>query len=160
MNKVPSYHKWTRQIFATTVYCCICSSLLHTAMPQGQSVSCAVQWIVVHLSTTMSIDEISGYVDLSNQKVWDILGHFKRTGDVNVPKHKCPTLHRSLQDEDIQVLLMLNCLATLTYAMKHLFNTLSSTPDLYLDELWLELQERNGVSVSSGEHLTEYEEGV
>jgi hypothetical protein len=43
---------------------------------------------------------------------------------------------------------MLNCLATLTYTMKHLFKTLSSTPDLYLDELRLELQERHGVSVS------------
>ena len=43
---------------------------------------------------------------------------------------------------------MLNCLATLIYAMKHLFNTLSSTLDLYLDELQLELQERHGVSVS------------
>ena len=96
----------------------------------------------------MPIDEISGYVDLSNWKVWDILGHFKRTGDINVPKHEQPTLHESLQDEDIQVLLMLNCLATLTYAMKHLFNTLSSTPDLYLDELWLELQKKHGVSVS------------
>ena len=32
--------------------------------------------------------------------------------------------------------------------MKHIFKTLSSTPDLYLDELWLELQERHGVSVS------------
>jgi transposase len=36
----------------------------------------------------------------------------------------------------------------LNYAMKHLFNTLSSTPDLYLDELQLELQEKHGVSVS------------
>ena len=32
--------------------------------------------------------------------------------------------------------------------MKHLFKTLSNTPDLYLDELRLELQERFGVSVS------------
>ena len=33
-------------------------------------------------------------------------------------------------------------------AIKHLFKTLSNTPDLYLDELRLELQERLGVSVS------------
>ena len=32
--------------------------------------------------------------------------------------------------------------------IKHLFKTLSSTPDLYLDELQLELQEKFGVSVS------------
>jgi hypothetical protein len=51
----------------------------------------------------MSDDEISGYVDLSNQKVQDILAHFKKTGDINVPKCEQPTLHKSLQDEDIQV---------------------------------------------------------
>ena len=51
----------------------------------------------------MSTDEISGYTDLSDRKVWDILAHFKETGDVNVPKREWPTLHKSLQDEDIQV---------------------------------------------------------
>lgn len=45
--------------------------------------------------------------------------------------------------------LVLNYLVTTrTCAIKHLFNTLSSTPDLYLDELRLELQERLGVTVS------------
>jgi transposase len=33
-------------------------------------------------------------------------------------------------------------------SIKHLFNTLNTAPDLYLDELRLELQERLGVSVS------------
>ena len=37
----------------------------------------------------------------------------------------------------------------MTCDIKHLFNTLSSAPDLYLDELQLELQERLGVSVST-----------
>lgn len=129
-------------LFATTVYCC---SLLCTTMPQGQAISYAVQWIVVHLSAIMSVDEISGFVDLSNWKVQNILGHIKRTGDINVPKHQWLTLHKSLQDEETGVLLYVKLLC---HTMKHLFNTLSSTPDLYLNELWLELQERCGMSVS------------
>jgi hypothetical protein len=95
-RKVPSYHKWTAQTYG---------SLLRTtaAMPQGQAVSESVQWIVVRLGATMSVDEISGYVDLGDRKVRDILAHFKKTGGVNVPKRERPTLHKSLQDEDIQV---------------------------------------------------------
>ena len=72
-------------------------------MPQGQAVPESIQWIVVRLSATTPVDEISGYVDLSNRKVRGILAHFKKTGDVNVPKRERPTLHKSLQDEDIQV---------------------------------------------------------
>jgi hypothetical protein len=72
-------------------------------MPRGQAVSESIQWIVVRLSAAMSIDEISGYTDLSDRKVRDILAHFNKSGDINVPKRERPTLHKSLQDEDIQV---------------------------------------------------------
>ena len=44
--------------------------------------------------------------------------------------------------------LLLNFLLMLTCDIKYLFNTLSTAPDLYLDELRLELQERLGVLVS------------
>ena len=36
-------------------------------------------------------------------KIRDTLAHFKANGDVNVLKRQRPTLHRSLQDESIQV---------------------------------------------------------
>jgi len=76
-------------------------SLLHTTnMPQGQAVSESIQWIVVHLSAAMSTDEISGYTNLSDCKVWDILVNFNKTGDIGVLKHKQPTLHKSLWGED------------------------------------------------------------
>ena len=74
-----------------------------TTMPQGQAIPESIQWIIIRLSTAMSIDEICGYTDISNRKVRDILAHFKKTGDVNIPKHQRPTIHISLQDEDIQV---------------------------------------------------------
>jgi transcription initiation factor IIE alpha subunit len=76
-------------------------------MPQGQAVPESIQWIVVRLSTAMTIDEICGYTDISNQKVRDIIAHFKTTGDINIQKCKRSTPHISLQDEDIQVLFTL-----------------------------------------------------
>ena len=120
-------------------------------MTRGQPVSDAIQWTIIRLSVAMPMHEISGYTDTSVRKIRDILAHFKRTGGIKSSKREMPTIHKSLQDEDIQVPgynLLLNRLLTLTCDIKHLFNTLSSAPDLYLDELRLELQERCGVSVS------------
>jgi len=72
-------------------------------MPRGQAVSEAVQWIIVRLNTAISSEEIAMYTDLNERKVRDILAYFKKTGEVNVPKRERPTLHRSLQDDNIQV---------------------------------------------------------
>ena len=72
-------------------------------MTQGQAVSEKVQWITIRLSATMPPHEISGYTDISVSKIYGILAHFKKTGDINISKRERPTLHRSLQDEDIQV---------------------------------------------------------
>ena len=72
-------------------------------MPHGKPVSEEVQWIIVQLGTVMSPQDIAMYTDLSKRKVRDTLTHFKTNGDVNIPKRQRPTLHRSLQDESIQV---------------------------------------------------------
>ena len=72
-------------------------------MPQGKTVSEAVQWIIVHLNTAMSTEEIAMYTDLSERKVREVIAHFQKTGDVNIPKRQKPTLHWSLQDGSIQV---------------------------------------------------------
>ena len=117
-------------------------------MPQGQAVSEAIQWTVIRLSATMPSHEISGYTDISDRKIRDIIAHFNKTGDIKGSKRERPTLHRSLQDEDIRVYFNFELLRYANYTIKHLFNTLSSTPDLYLDELRLELQEKFGVSVA------------
>ena len=91
--------------------------------------------------------EISGYTDISDRKVRDIITHFNKTG-INGSKHEQLTLHKSLQDKDIQVCFNFELLSCANCTIKHLFNTLNNTPDLYLDELRLELQEKFGVSVS------------
>jgi hypothetical protein len=72
-------------------------------MTRGQPVSESIQWIIIRLSATMSSHEISGYTDTSDRKICDILAHFKKTGGIKSSKRETPTIHRSLQDEDIQV---------------------------------------------------------
>ena len=75
----------------------------HHTMTQGQAVPESIQWIIIRLSATMPAHEISGYTDISDRKVRDILAHFKNTGSIIVSKCEKATLHKSLQDEDIQV---------------------------------------------------------
>lgn len=70
---------------------------------RGQPVSEDIQWTIIRLSATMPSHEISGYTDISDRKIRDILSHFKKTGDIKSSKRGTPTLHKSLQEEDIQV---------------------------------------------------------
>ena len=72
-------------------------------MTQGHPVSEAIQWTIIRLSIATPSHEISGYTDISDRKVRDILAHFKKTGDIKSSKRETPTLHKSLQEEDIQV---------------------------------------------------------
>ena len=117
-------------------------------MARGKAVSEAIQWTVICLSATMPSHETSGYTDISDRKIRDIIAYFRTTGGIKCSKREQPTIHKSLQDEDIQVYSNFELLGYANLAIKHLFNTLNSTPDLYLDELWLELQEKFGVLVS------------
>jgi hypothetical protein len=74
-----------------------------------------------------------------------------RKQEVSSPQSvKCQpfTNHFKKRTFRYNLLLTRNCLHTLTCDIKHLFNNISIAPDLYLDELRLELQERLGVSVS------------
>ena len=116
-------------------------------MPQGKAVIEDVQWIVIQLSATMPPEDIAAYTNLSECKVRGIISHFNRTGDVKVPTCERPRLQRSLRDEDIKVCEFVSS-SYPTDLYKHLFDTLSCMPDLYLDELWLELQQTSGVDVS------------
>jgi hypothetical protein len=72
-------------------------------MVQGQFVSEAVQWIIVHMGATMAPQDIAMYTDVSMHKVRDILSHFNKTGEVKGSKGSKPQLHRSLCDYEIQV---------------------------------------------------------
>lgn len=125
-----------------------------TTMPQGKAVSADLQWTIVRLSTAMSDEDVGMYTDVSERKVREILAHFKKNGDIKLSKRERGRVHRRLCDADIQVRRSLfNCIhnsdCTNMNIEQHLYKTLSSMPDLYLDELRLELQEQHGVSVST-----------
>lgn len=72
-------------------------------MTRGQAVPESIQWTIIRLSATMPSHEISGYTDISDRKIRDIIAHFNKTGGVKGSKREKPTLHNSLQEEDIQV---------------------------------------------------------
>lgn len=72
-------------------------------MARGHPVSDSIQWTIICLSVTMPSHEISGYTDTSDRKIRDILAHFKKTGGIKSSKREMPTIHKSLQDEDIKV---------------------------------------------------------
>ena len=74
-----------------------------------------------------------------------------RKQEVSSPQSvKCQPFTDRFKKRTFRYDLILNCLLTLTFDsnIQHLFNTVSTAPDLYLDELRLELQERLGISVS------------
>src|SRR5882762_6550598 len=64
-------------------------------MTQGQAVSESIQWIIIRLSAVMPSHEISGFTDISDRKIHDILAHFKKTGGTKDSKREKPTLHGS-----------------------------------------------------------------
>jgi hypothetical protein len=72
-------------------------------MTRGQPVSEAMQWTIIRLSAIMPSHEISGYTDTSERKVRDILAHFNKTESVKSSKRETPTIHKSLQEEDVLV---------------------------------------------------------
>ena len=97
-----------------------------------------------------TFEDVSMYTNVSECKVWAILAHHNKTGEVVIPKHKKPSLYRKLQEEDLQVFLFLfYCPFYFTNGLQHLYKTLSSTPDVYLNEQWLELIENHGVEVGT-----------
>ena len=120
-------------------------------MPQGKPISEDIQWIIIRLGADLSPKDVSMYKNVSERKVHAILAHHKKTGEVITPKCENPTLYRKLQEEDLQVFyfILFYCPFYFTDSLQHLYKTVSSTPDVYLDELWLELIETHGVEVGT-----------
>lgn len=73
-------------------------------MVQGKAIPELVQWIVVRLSTSMSMDDVCMYTDVSKRSVERIMAHFGQTGAVMVPASKVKhQLQRALCDYDVEV---------------------------------------------------------
>jgi hypothetical protein len=60
-------------------------------MARGKPIPETTQWIIIRLSTTMSVDDIALYTSISPASIRRILKFFKETADVNVPNRCVPT---------------------------------------------------------------------
>jgi len=148
MNKVPSYHKWTRQTYGSLLQPCttaLCYVPPCLEVKPSPMLSSGLLFALVQQCPLMkSLDLWTSAVGRSEISL--VISREQEMSMSQSMNNQPFTNHFKMRT--FRYYFMLNCLATLIYAMKHLFNTLSSTPDLYLNELQLELQERHGVSVS------------
>jgi transposase len=98
----------------------------------------------------MSVDDIAMYTDIGKRSVIRILSYFKETGSIKTANQAVIQGHRSLCDYDIQVCPSLTFMVV-SYQTKsqHLHAIINDKPDVYLDELRLELLETCGVSVTT-----------
>ena len=106
LNQSGCYHKWTTVQVDS-----------NATMDRGQAVSESIQWIIIRLSAVMPSDEISGFTNISECKIRDILAHFNKTGGINVSNRELEqaTLHNAVQNEDIQVLFIFSLLGHYTH---------------------------------------------
>jgi hypothetical protein len=74
------------------VTCQHCDFTPHS-MVQGQVIPEAIQWIVIWLSPTMTVDDIAMYTNISTCSVERILAYFKQTGEVKNSKQMGLRLH-------------------------------------------------------------------
>jgi len=72
-------------------------------MGQGKFIPESTQWIIIHLSSTMSIEDTAMYSDILPSSIRRILAHLKETGDVIKSRCSKMQLTLTLCDLDIQV---------------------------------------------------------
>jgi len=123
-------------------------------MPRGKAIPEMMHWTIVRLATgtTMTPEDISMYTDVGISTVKKILACFRRTGNVNISK---PVKHQPCQllsDQNAGVCSShfpnsILVAQLMIMVIQHLFRMLDNTPDLYLDELCLDLQQTCGISV-------------
>ena len=118
-------------------------------MVSGKPISEEVQWIIIHLSSIMSREDIAVYTDVSLRKVNDVLSTFNKEGTVKVYSSQKQNTNSSLSEEDIYVGSCFLCTQRFfNLATQHLLRTLDESPDLSLDELRQDLESHTGKSAS------------
>lgn len=117
-------------------------------MGRGKAISEEVQWIIVRLSTKMNPDDISMYTGVSIRSVERIIAYFKHNQDVLVRRQSIKERKRKLGEAQLEVsALLCACHVLNSYPLQHMFNAVNNVPDIYLDELQLELQDTFGMTV-------------
>ena len=56
----------------------------------GEPISEEIQWIIVRLSTAMSLEDVAMYTGVSQRKVNDVMSTFNKYGTVKVYTHQEP----------------------------------------------------------------------
>jgi transposase len=118
----------------------------------GKPIPEEIQWIIIRLSTAMSREDIAMYTGVSLRKVNDVMSTFNKEGTVKVYTRQKPHTYSILCENDVQVSSRCLCTQQLSQAsdtvIQHLFRTLQTSPDLYLDELRQDVELQTGKSVS------------
>jgi len=107
-------------------------------MAKGKTIPPDIQWIVVRLSSIMDTLSIAAYVDIGERSVRRILAHFNEHEMVRDPKSRDP--HLALERSSRHRLRELD--------IEYLFTSVKDIPDVYLEELKLQLEHDTGCQVS------------
>ena len=118
-------------------------------MGRGKAISEEVQWIVVRLSTKMNVEDISMYTGISIRSVQRILACFQRSEDVIIPKQSTKERKTKLGEAELEVSTVLLPVFQIIVNdwCQFMFNAVNNIPDIYLDELQMELKDTLGVTV-------------
>jgi hypothetical protein len=76
---------------------------LSLSMGQGKFIPENIQWIVIRLASTMSLEDTAMFTDVSASSIRRILAHFNETGNVITSKRTKTQAAQALCDLDIQV---------------------------------------------------------
>ena len=96
----------------------------------------------------MNPDDISMYMGVSIRSVEHIIAYFKHNQDVLVRRQSIKERKRKLGEAQLEVSVLLHaCHVLNSYPLQHMFNAVNNFPDIYLDELQLELQDTFGMTV-------------
>ena len=125
------------------------SVALSSIMGRGKAISEEVQWIIIRLSTKLNQDEISMYVGVSIRSVERIIAHFKHNQDVLVRRSTIKERRGKLGEAELEVSGPLyGCHILNNHCFwQHMFNAVNNVPDIYLDELQMDLQDTFGVAI-------------
>ena len=118
-------------------------------MGRGKAISEEVQWIIIRLSTKLNQDEISMYMGVSICSVERIIAYFKHNQDVLVWRSTIKERRGKLGEAELEVSgLLYGCRILDNHCFwQHMFNAVNNVPDIYLDELQMDLQDTFGVAI-------------
>jgi DNA-binding transcriptional regulator LsrR (DeoR family) len=69
----------------------------------GKPLSEEIQWIIIHLSSAMSQEDVAMYIGVSQCKVNAVMSTFNKDGTVKVYTCQKPYTYSSLCKDDVQV---------------------------------------------------------